>query len=76
MVMRRIIYSGNNAYLVVREISTDTCNPKNYGINRNDKDAHMKILGLWVEQHLCDHVLQQNNKYLLCRTIKDAEIIE
>ena len=74
--MTKIIYSGNIPYLVVREINTESCNPKKYGIDRSDKEAHMKVLGLWVESHKCDHVLLKNGKYLLCRTIKDAEIIE
>ena len=72
----KIIYSNNIPYLVVREIQTETCNPKNYGIDRSDKNAYMKILNVWVHQHLCDHVLLKDGKYLLCRTIKDAEIIE
>ena len=76
MVMRKIIYSGNIPYLVVREIKPECCNPNAYGIDRSDKEAHMKVLGLWVEHHLCDHVLLKNGKYLLCRTIKDAQIIE
>jgi len=74
--MVKIIYSGNKPYYVVREIKTDSCNPKNYGVNRTDKEAHMKILGLWVTNHLCDHVLLKDGKYLLCRSIKDAQIIE
>jgi|TARA_R100000081_G_C4785069_1_gene153995 hypothetical protein len=76
MVMKKIVYSGNIPYIVVREISTESCNPKKYGIDRTDKSSHMKILGLWVEHSHCDHVLLKDGKYLLCRTIKDAEIIE
>tara|TARA_R100001163_G_C5046674_1_gene183918 strand:+ start:544 stop:774 length:231 start_codon:yes stop_codon:yes gene_type:complete len=76
MVMKKIIYSGDTPYIVVREISTESCNPKKYGIDRTDRSAHMKVLGLWVEYSHCDHVLLKDGKYLLCRTIKDAEIIE
>jgi len=36
----------------------------------------MKVLKVWVDQHNCDHVLQQQEKFLLCRSIKDVEIIE
>ena len=74
--MKKIIYSGNKAFQIVRIIPMESCNPKKYGIDRNDRDAHMKILKLWVDENHCDHVLQQKEKYLLCRTIKDAEIIE
>ena len=30
--MTKIIYSGNIPYLVVREINTESCNPKKYDI--------------------------------------------
>ena len=74
--MKQIFYSGDKAYHVVRTIKIQDCNPRNFGIPRDDEQAYMKVLKVWVESHNCDHVLKQNNTYLLCRTIKDAEIIE
>jgi len=74
--MKNILYSGDSAYQVVRTISIDSCSPKKYGIDKDDKESHMKVLKVWVDQHNCDHVLQQQEKFLLCRSIKDVEIIE
>tara|TARA_Y100001963_G_scaffold130374_1_gene186593 strand:+ start:124 stop:348 length:225 start_codon:yes stop_codon:yes gene_type:complete len=74
--MKDIFYSGGKAYHVVRTIKIEDCNPKNYGIDRGDEEAYMKVLKVWRDSHNCDHVLRQNNSFMLCRTIKDAQIIE
>tara|TARA_R110001583_G_scaffold3293_32_gene21379 strand:- start:1805 stop:2032 length:228 start_codon:yes stop_codon:yes gene_type:complete len=73
---KKIFYNGNQPYHIVRKISVETCNPKRYGIERSDESAYMLILQLWRDEHNCDHVLRQNDDFLLCRTIKDAQIIE
>jgi hypothetical protein len=73
---KKIFYNGNEAYQVVRTIGMDDCNPKRYGINRSDEHSYMKVLQVWRNHHYCDHVLQSGNKFMLCRTIKDVEIIE
>jgi len=73
---KQIFYNGSEAYHVVRTIKIEDCNPRRYGIDRDDEPAYMKVLKVWVQTHYCDHVLRQNNQFLLCRTIKDAEIIE
>ena len=74
--MKNILYSGDKAYQVVRAISMESCNPKKYGIDKDDHDSRMKVLKAWVDHSNCDHVLQQQEKFLLCRSIKDVEIIE
>ena len=74
--MKKIFYNRDKAYHVVRKISIESCNPKRYGINRDDNEAYMKVLQVWRNEHYCDHVLKQGNDFLLCRTIKDVEIIE
>ena len=74
--MKKIFYNGNESYQVVRTITVDTCDPRRYGINRNDEAAYMIVLQAWRDEHHCDHVLRQNNSFLLCRTIKDAKIVE
>ena len=73
---KKIFYNGNEAYHVVRTIRLEDCNPKNYGIDRSDDEARMKILMLWRDTHYCDHVLKNGDRFMLCRTIKDAQIIE
>ncbi len=75
-MVKEIYYNGDQAYQIVRKISVETCNPRRYGIPRDDEQAYMIILQLWRDEHYCDHVLRQNNNFLLCRTIKDAKIIE
>jgi len=74
--MKKIFYNGNEAYQVVRKLPHDTFNPKKYGVNRDDEKAFMMILQLWRDEHHCDHVLRQGNDFLLCRSIKNAKIIE
>ena len=73
---KKIFYNGDQVYHVVRTIKVSDCDPRQYGINRSDEAAYMKVLKAWVESHHCDHVLRQHDSFLLCRTIKDAEIIE
>ena len=73
---KKIFYNGNEAYYVVRTIHIDDCNPKRYDINRNDEQAYMMVLQVWRDTQYCDHVLRQGDNFLLCRTIKDAQIIE
>ncbi len=72
----KIFYNGGEAYQVIRTISIDDCNPKRFGILRQDERSYMKVLQVWRNHHNCDHVLKDGNKFMLCRTIKDAEIIE
>mgnify|MGYP000001019035 FL=1 len=71
-----IFYNGNEAYHVIRTIKMQDCNPRKFGILRDDEEAYMKILLVWRNHHNCDHVLRQNDQFMLCRTIKDVEIIE
>ena len=74
--MKQIYYNGTQAYQVVRTLHINTFDPKRYGVNRTDEQAYMKILMLRRNEHHCDHVLRQGDHFMLCRTIKDAQIIE
>tara|TARA_Y100000034_G_scaffold17987_1_gene19837 strand:- start:571 stop:798 length:228 start_codon:yes stop_codon:yes gene_type:complete len=73
---KKIFYNGNGAYHVVRTINVEDCNPMKYDIHRTDEQAYMMVLQVWRDTHYCDHVLRNGNQFMLCRTIKDAEIIE
>ena len=53
-----------------------TFNPERYGVHTNDERAFMMILQYWRDSHHCDHVLRQGDYFMLCRTIKDVEIID
>ena len=79
--MKKIFYNGDNAYVVVREIGESCIDPTTYGITNSRygltaEQVAMQILKMWKEEHFCDHVLKSNNKYLLCRTIEDAIIVQ
>ena len=79
--MKKIFYNGDNAYVVVREINERMIDPNTYGITKSKygltaQQIAMQILKMWKEEHFCDHVLKSNNKYLLCRTIEDAIIVQ
>jgi len=74
--MNKIIYHGNEVYHIIRTISIDDCNPRKYGIPKDDQESYMKVLQVWRNQCNCDHVLRKDNSFMLCRTIKDAKIVE
>ena len=63
-----IIYSNNTAYKILRSISTHHFLNKNQSINK-------QVLGMYAHEIGGDHVLQQNNKFLICETIKEAKTL-
>ena len=73
---KKIFYNGDQAYHVVRTLHMSTFNPERYGVYTNDERAFMMILQYWRDSHNCDHVLRQGDYFMLCRTIKDVEIID
>ncbi len=79
--MKKIFYNGDNAYVVVREIGESCIDPNTYGITNSRygltaEQVAMQILKMWKDDNNCDHVLRKGNKYILCQTIKDAQIVE
>ncbi len=64
-----IIYKNNNAYQIISEI------PVHNFLNSNNT-VNQKVLGLYVDKFNCDHVLQRDDKFLICRTIEEAVIIQ
>ena len=71
-----IYKNGNDIYQVVRTLHVSTFDPRRYGVNRNDEHSYMMIRQLWRDEHHCDHVLKKGDHFMLCRTIKDVEIIQ
>lgn len=63
-----IIQKGDNAYQIINEISI-------HNFLNSDNTINQKVLGLYVNKFDCDHVLQRDDKFLICRTIQDAEIL-
>jgi hypothetical protein len=64
-----IIYKDNNVYKILNKISIHHFLNKDNSINQH-------VLGLYVNQLGGNHVLQQDNKFLICEIIQEAEIIE
>lgn len=62
-----IIYSNDIAYKILRSIST-------YHFLNKDQSINKQVLGMYVHEIGGDHVLQQNNKFLICETIEEAII--
>ena len=63
-----IIYKNNNAYQIVNEVSI-------HNFLNSDNTINQKVLGLYVNKFDCDHVLQRDDKFLICKTTQEAEIL-
>ena len=64
-----VIYKNDNAYKIIEEISI-------HNFLNSDNSINQRVLGLYVNKLNCDHVLQRENKFLICQTIQDAVITE
>ncbi len=62
-----VIYSNNVAYRILKSINIHHFLNKDQSINK-------QVLGMYVHEIGGDHVLQQNNKFLICETIEEATI--
>tara|TARA_B110000858_G_C17435013_1_gene307164 strand:+ start:171 stop:398 length:228 start_codon:yes stop_codon:yes gene_type:complete len=62
-----VIGNGDNLYHIIREISI-------HNFLNSNKTVNQKVLGLYVKELNCDHVLQKDNKLLICRTIEEPII--
>ena len=64
-----IVYKDNNAYQVINEVHVHNFLNSNNTVNQ-------KVLGLYVNELGCNHVLQREGKFLICKVIQDAVILE
>ena len=64
-----VIYKNDNAYKIIEEISI-------HNFLNSDNSINQRVLGLYVNKLNCDHVLQRENKFLICQTIQDTVITE
>ena len=64
-----IIYKDNNAYKILDVIGVHNFLNSNNSINQ-------KVLGMYVHYKGGNHVLQRDNKFLICETIEEATILE
>ena len=64
-----IVYNGDKAYKILDIISIHNFTNKDGSINK-------QVLGMYVNEKKGDHVLQRQNKFLICETIEEATIIK
>lgn len=64
-----IIYNGDKAYQIIDEIAI------HHFLNKNG-DVNRQVLGMYVNEKRGNHVLQRNDKFLICNEIEDAVVIK
>jgi hypothetical protein len=64
-----IVYNGDIAYKILDITSVHNFTNKDGNINR-------QVLGMYVHEKGGDHVLQRQDKFLICETIEEATIVE
>jgi hypothetical protein len=65
------IHVGDDLLEILREF-----NPSYFFTDKNSNRVNEKLLGLWVDHLNGDRVINKDNKFLICRTIEEAQIIE
>ena len=68
MINRELIIKGDIMYEVVSEV------PAHMFLNK-DKSINQQVLGMYVNDHKADRVLQREDKFLVCKQIEEAQII-
>ena len=63
-----IVYNNNIAYKILDIIAIHNFVDKKGNINK-------QVLGMYVHEKGGDHVLQRQDKFLICETIEEAKII-
>lgn len=64
-----IVYNGDIAYKILDITSVHNFTNKDGNINR-------QVLGMYVHEKGGNHVLQRDNKFLICEIIEEATIVE
>tara|TARA_R110000796_G_scaffold204911_1_gene320963 strand:+ start:166 stop:369 length:204 start_codon:yes stop_codon:yes gene_type:complete len=63
-----IVYKDNQPFEILKEISAHMFANKDGSINQ-------QVLGMYVNEVDGDRVLQRDDKFLICRTIEEAQTI-
>jgi hypothetical protein len=63
-----IVYNNNIAYKILDIIAIHNFVDKKGNINK-------QVLGMYVHEKGGDHVLQRQDKFLICETIEEATIV-
>jgi len=65
---KELIEKDGIMYEIVSEVSA-------HMFLNKDKSINQQVLGLYVNEHQGDRVLQRENKFLICKIIEEATII-
>jgi len=68
MINRELIIKGDIMYEIVSEV------PAHMFLNK-DKSINQQVLGMYVNDHKADRVLQREDKFLVCKQIEEVQII-
>ena len=63
-----IIYKDGLAFEILKEISA-------HMFQNRDGSINQQVLGMYVNDWDGDRVLQRDNKFLICKTIEEAQIV-
>ncbi len=66
---RELITKNDKMYEVVSSVSS-------HMFLNKDKSLNQQVLGMYVNEHNGDRVLQREDKFLICKQIEEAQIIE
>jgi len=66
---RELITKDDRMYEVVSSVSS-------HMFLNKDKSLNQQVLGMYVNEHNGDRVLQREDKFLICKQIEEAQIIE
>jgi len=69
MINRELITKDDKMYEVVSSVSS-------HMFLNKDKSLNQQVLGLYVNEYKGDRVLQREDKFLICKQIEEAQIIE
>jgi len=64
-----IVYYENLAFEILTEVSI-------HNFLNKDKSVNQQVLGMYVNDWGADRVLQKDNKFLICKQIEEAQIVE
>tara|TARA_B110000503_G_C6915832_1_gene316600 strand:+ start:67 stop:273 length:207 start_codon:yes stop_codon:yes gene_type:complete len=66
---KELITKGDIMYEIVSEV------PAHMFLNK-DKSINQQVLGMYVNEYNGDRVLQREDKFLVCKQIEEAQVIE
>ena len=66
---RELITKDDKMYEVVSSVSS-------HMFLNKDRSLNQQVLGMYVNEYQGDRVLQREDKFLICKQIEEAQIIE